>query len=324
MGALIIMNKTKKLTQGAMLLAIVGAVMLIDRQLSFAFEYFVFMAAPVIIIIYTSMYDLKDGGILSFGLLAIGLLFGSTLAYFYIPLGIVVGLSSSVALKKNTKRSIFMIICMLSFVIGEIVYTLIVMPLLGIDISTQIAEGTTFISEMGLLDVLKQFISNINMFITAIFFASIIITGIMEGFFTYFLSIILLKRLKIKDVGISGSDQLIMSPTLAYILFINTGLMFVVVRFQTLMEKYELLSYIIIILSLLSSVALFYYGYIFITIYFRIMFGKRSFFISLLAVIFLFPTSYIILIIIGFLYGAGPLRAYLDKSKITKNENEKD
>ena len=71
------MNKTKKLTHGAMLLAIIGAAMLIDRQLSFLFENFIFMAVPVIIIIYSTMYTVGDGGILCFGVLVMGILFGS-------------------------------------------------------------------------------------------------------------------------------------------------------------------------------------------------------------------------------------------------------
>ena len=58
------MNKTKKLTTGAMLLAIVGALMLINRQLSYMFEELIVMMAPVVIIIYSTMYDLKDGAIL--------------------------------------------------------------------------------------------------------------------------------------------------------------------------------------------------------------------------------------------------------------------
>ena len=35
------MNKTKKLTTGAMLLAIVGALMLLDRQFSYLFDVYI-------------------------------------------------------------------------------------------------------------------------------------------------------------------------------------------------------------------------------------------------------------------------------------------
>ena len=58
------MNKTKKLTTGAMLLAIVGALMLLDRQFSYLFDVYIVMMIPVVIIIYAAMYELKDGGIL--------------------------------------------------------------------------------------------------------------------------------------------------------------------------------------------------------------------------------------------------------------------
>ena len=91
------MNKTKKLTTGAMLLAIVGALMLLDRQFSYLFDVYIVMMIPVVIIIYAAMYELKDGGILCVCLGILTFIIGSSsLNYvFYVPLGIIVGLGYS-------------------------------------------------------------------------------------------------------------------------------------------------------------------------------------------------------------------------------------
>ena len=81
------MNKTKKLTTGAMLLAIVGALMLLDRQFSYLFDVYIVMMIPVVIIIYAAMYELKDGGILCVCLGILTFIIGSSsLNYvFYVP-----------------------------------------------------------------------------------------------------------------------------------------------------------------------------------------------------------------------------------------------
>ena len=212
------MNRTKKLTQGAMLLAIVGALMVIDRQLSFVFENFIFMAAPVVVIIYAVMYSIRDGAVLCFGLLVIGVLFGSTAAYLYMPLAAIVGLGFAYGVKKDMNRRSLLIIAVALYVIGEVAITFAFMPLLGIDVATQISETSVLFEGDGVKEALSLISNNIESFMVMLFVASILLMGALEGFFTYFVSIVLLKRLKIKDIGISNALDLRISPALCSIL----------------------------------------------------------------------------------------------------------
>ncbi|MBR2577612.1 MAG: DUF2232 domain-containing protein [Erysipelotrichaceae bacterium] len=317
------MNKTKKLTQGAMLLAIVGAVMLIDRQIGFIFEYFIFMVAPVVVVIYTVMYTLQDGGILCFGLLVLGILFGSTSAYVYMPLSIIVGLGLGIAIKKDLNRNLLMLVTMVLYIIGEVVITFVVFPILGIDLAAQISELNTALTEYGMMEQLSLISGNVSTLLAVIYVASVIITGALEGFFTYFVSIVLLKRLRIKDIGISNALDLKMSPAMAYVLFIMSIGMFVLGRVPAMLEKHEMLYYILICISFMATIVLFYYGYIYATIYLRLFMGKKSVILLILFIIFLFPASYIILMVTGFLYGAGPLRRKLEERMSMVNNNEK-
>ena len=318
------MNKTKKLTHGAMLLAIIGAAMLIDRQLSFLFENFIFMAVPVIIIIYSTMYTVGDGGILCFGVLVMGILFGSIYAYASIPLAIIVGIGVSLAIKKDLKSRSLLFIAMLTYIIGEVLISLLIMPLLGIDIATQVAEISTVFSNYNFADMMSQVSINFDNFLVVLFIAAIIMTGMMEGFFVYFISTVLLRRLKIKDVGVSSALDLRISPLTSYILFILTMMFFVAMKGPSFIRENETLYYIVLCISVIASMILFYYGYIFASIYLKLIIGKKFIIILLLGIIFLFPVSYYVLVIVGFLYGAGPLRNKLEErlAQIKKNEKE--
>ena len=128
------MNKTKKLTTGAMLLAIIGALMLLDRQFSYFFDVYIVMIIPVVIIIYSAMHDIKDGAILSVCLLIITFIIGSSSFNYlcYVPLGIIVGLGYSFFLKKNYSKQVLLLASIVLYTIGEIIVAFVLMPIFGI------------------------------------------------------------------------------------------------------------------------------------------------------------------------------------------------
>ena len=82
------------------------------------------------------------------------------------------------------------------------------------------------------------------------------------------------------------------------------------------------MTYIIICLSSLASLVLAYYGYLFANIYYSKKYKRKNNLIVLLFTIFLFPFSYVVLIVLGFLYGSGPLRKYLENCYNVDNEKK--
>ena len=106
------MNKTKKLTQGAMLLAILGALILIDRMTAYWFTEFVVLIAPIIIIIYIAMQSFKDGILLSVGVIIISFLLGNfqTTYLIYIPVGVITGLLYGFGVKKGLDKTTLLFI----------------------------------------------------------------------------------------------------------------------------------------------------------------------------------------------------------------------
>lgn len=304
------MNNTKKLTTGAMLLAIVGALMLIDRQLSFLFEELIIMLAPAVIIIYSSMYKVKDGLILSISMLILTFLLGSTYSFCYMPISIIVGVGYSIGLQKNLDKTKLMIIAMGLYVLGEVVVTFIVSPILGIDIVTQISNMKDMYTElmnksgygMGVFDQLGV---NLDSLLLVGLVISTIFMGIAEGFIIHILSLFLLTRFKIKEVVKGGGlVSFNLHPVVAYVSFLSFMGMFFVNRIDN-----QTIKLIIISLAMIGTLILIYFGYGFAVVYLRLITGKKSTgLLVILGILFLFPLSLIILTIIGFLYGAGPLK----------------
>lgn len=314
------MNKTRKLTQGAMLLAIIGALMLVDRQLSFLFEDLIVLLVPVVIVIYSAMYEIKDGALFSFGLVVLTILFGSTTSYIYMPISVVVGLGMSFCVKKNFDRRKIALMAIILFTIGEVIATFVVFPLLGIDLASQIKELSDLLSKNGLTSSLQLMGINIPSFLAVVYVATTVIIGMLEGYLTSLITVLLLKRLKVKDIGISNIMDLKISPLASYILFGLSILMFI--NLQGLREKYEILTYVLMCVSVMASLILAYYGYIFLLIYGKLSFGKKSVIFIILFVILMFPISVIVLMIVGFLYGAGPLQRVIEKKIENTNEEE--
>ena len=315
------MNNTKKLTTGAMLLAIVGAVMLIDRQLSFLFEELIIMLAPSIIIIYSAMYDIKDGAILSVSLLIVGFLLGSTYTFCYMPISVIVGLGYSFGIKKNFNKTKLMLVSMILFIIGEVIVTFVVTPIIGLSIPQQLAELRTIyeetLSKTGYsIEVFNQIGINIDSLLLVVFVISTLLMGVGEGFIIHILSLFLLSRFKIKEIEKGSLINLNLNPALAYVCFIAFASMIFVSRIDN-----ETVKLVLITLSLLGSVVLAYYGYIFVIVYLKFRSGRKSVgLLVVLAIILGFPLSIIILVIIGFLYGSGPLKRSLEKLSTNNNE----
>ena len=307
------MNKTKKLTTGAMLLAIIGAAMIIDRQLSYAFTNFIVLLVPIVIATYSTMYKVSDGILLCVGLLAFTVLFGSLTTYIYMPISIIVGVAVSIAIAKGFDRRKINFVAIITYTVAEVLVVYAIMPLLGVSVSSQISSYIETFNQM-----IKNFhmeasvystIGNLNSLMAIILVASTVLVGILEGFLTSLLTAFILKRFNIKDIGLNSPLDIKMPVWLSYTLMALTCLFMFVSNGGI---ENETIKYIFLVVSVVASLILAYYGYFFVILYIKKMNIKVNVFLVILAIFFLFPLSYIILIVVGFLYGSGPLRKILE------------
>ncbi|MGN1055044.1 MAG: hypothetical protein ACI4P1_07200, partial [Erysipelotrichaceae bacterium] len=87
------MNKNiRKISEGAMFLAIVGAALLINRGLSFILDQYVSIISSLVLIVYIKRFSFKDGLMMAFGIFFLSFMFGGTYVLLYAPLSILAGL----------------------------------------------------------------------------------------------------------------------------------------------------------------------------------------------------------------------------------------
>lgn len=304
------MKNTKKLTMGSMLLAILGAIMVINRLFAFAFDELIFLVAAEIIIIYGAMYTVKDALILSFGAIVITLLLGGIFSYIYLPLGIIAGLTYAYGISKDFDRSRLLLMEILILVLGEVLITMIVLPIFGYSLFEEVAIVTNSMKDVfaqaGILGLVEDLLNNIAV---VAFVISLVLTGALEGALIHLLSIYLLKRLKIKNIKIMVLYSLKISPVLTYIAMAMVFALFALSYVKT----NEFMQYLCITIGILGGTVLVFIGYIFFIVYGSIVLGKNiSFYLILISFLF-FPYSIVLLLIFGFLYGSGPLRKYIER-----------
>lgn len=297
-----------------MLLALAGALMLIDRQLSFMLETFLLLIYPVVIIVYSSMYDLKDGAVLAFGLLVIGFLFGSLTTHIYLPLAIILGIGYSYGVKKQFSKQQLLLVAVCLFILGEVLITFAIQPLLGLSIEQQLATLDEMMAAYTEAIGAQSMGINLSLVMKASFVFAIFLVGLMEGFIVHMFAIMMLRRFKIKDIGSISVAELKISPLLAYLSFVALFGIFFAQKF----ESNENLFVILTICYMAGAVILIYNGYLFMLVYGRVVMQKNISLILILGIILLFPFSLFILIFLGFFYGAGPLERYLERKMIQK------
>lgn len=296
-----------------MLLAIFGALMLLDRQFSYFFDVYIVMIIPVVIIIYSAMYDIKDGGILSVCLLILTFIIGSgSFNYLcYVPLGIIVGLGYSFFLKRNVSKQVLLLASIVLYTIGEILIAFIVMPIFGINLAEQVNQlKDAFISSSSTMGLDLSMI-DLSTILPLGIVLSTIFMGLIEGFLTHVVTLLLLKKFKIKDIDNKNLVPLEPSLTLTYVCIALVFLMMVSSRYLSTLINNETIKYILLSAGMIGFIILCYFGYIFSIIFLKIRYQKNMALLVILAVFLLFPFSLFVLMIIGFLYGSGPLKKYI-------------
>lgn len=317
------MNKTKKITQGAMMLAILGALIGIDRLTAYWFTTFVVLIAPIIIIMYSCMQSLKDGVLLSIGVIIISFILGNfEFTYLiYIPVGVITGLGYAYGIKKGfDKRTLLFISCAL-YIVGEIIAAYVIYPILGFPITQMIEElklsfdQIKTISGVDYFSVFETAGFDLNSVLVFIYLLSTILMGAMEGLLIHLLSVFLLKRFKIINLGNINIFDIKPNKVIGYISFLSTFALI----FKDRITNQAVYS-ILMALGVVGTMILIYYAYLFLVCYGAFVLKRNiAAFIILLAIFI--PTIQTGLTVVGFLYAAGPLRKHLeDKMNMVNHE----
>jgi len=192
------MNRNiRKLTDGAMMCAIVGAILLINRQTGGLLEGMALFLFPLPMVFYSAKYGMKDSWTVFAAMVILGFILGSVQTMFYVGSESLIGLVYGSGIYKKTDAHVLTIRTMILAAIADIMTMLVFASFFGYDLAAEAEEMQTMMSEVfessGVTALSETMISRTirtSMIVATIF------TGLMEGYITHVVSRLMLKRLR--------------------------------------------------------------------------------------------------------------------------------
>lgn len=293
------MNRdVRKITDGAMMAAIVGVMLLINRQTAGLIETSFVWVMPLPMVFYSAKYGLKDSWIVFVSVLLLTFILGTPQTIFYVMSEMIIGVTYGSGIHDRTSGRKLVIRTMLLAVIADILSMLVFASFFGYDLTSEVNEYT---------DIMKQAYESMGTaipesfdlkgMIETVVVVSVVVSGVMEGFVTHILSRLMLKRLRIYVEPMTPISDYYPAKWSGYV-----GIIGLVLFYYTSYNPFEndMVQRIVQGFSIACVFYLVMIGFIAVMLYLRIRFQMKGFAV-VIALILSFLMS-LVVAVIGFMY----------------------
>ena len=189
-------NNVRKLTDGALMLAIIGIFVLADVQLAGVLTGYSAFLVPLPLALYGVKYGQKDGMIVLIAASLLAMMLGGFTKLFYIASYGICGLYYGDGVKQHKDMANVIIVTCLIAIFSNAMTTVVLASVFGYDLLGYIAIYTDILDKIGYAQLVGA--SDISSVIKSIIVFTTIFLGICEGFIIHFCCKLLLARLKYK------------------------------------------------------------------------------------------------------------------------------
>ena len=302
-------TKTQELTYGAMIVAIFGVLLLINRQTGGFFAGILMFIYPIPMVAFSARYGLKDSLAVFVCTVLIALLFGTFTAVFYAIsesfIGMVYG--SCIYAKKDMNRTLILV--MVLSAVAELLATVALASLSGIDLNADIMamqETMNSVFRQAGLDTSNGVLS--FDYLRRMYIISTGFLGAMEGLVVYYLSLLILRKLRYPIQKPKPLTQYYPSKISGFIAF---ALVFVYSYTIAKPFQNEMAQNILQSAGICGVIYLIFFGYIALLMFFRVYLHLPGIVGMILTLLICLTISYIP-ILVGFAYISGGLHSSLD------------
>lgn len=190
-------QRVRKLTDGAMMAAIAGVMLLINRQTAELLESLFLFIFPLPMVFYSAKYGRKDSWIVFAAIVLLAFILGTIQTVVLTASESFIGLMYGSGIHDHVNSRKLVLRTMLAAVMVDLFSMLIFASFFGYDVAREISEYKEVINEAFAQS--GQTISStidLDNFLMTIFIVSTILTGVLEGYITHILSRLMLKRLR--------------------------------------------------------------------------------------------------------------------------------
>ena len=280
------MNKRiRMITEGAMMVAMIGAFLLIDRQLAHVLEAFLFWAFPLPILLFTVKYGLRDGIICGICAILVSFIFATTDSVFLVICSVGMGIVYGYGVYKQKRNLSLLIQTFIISLFYYVVTTYLFASFFGYDM---IEEGKAMYEMMQPIFQNQPLTTNVDRFVEVIFFIVLILTPLLQTILVHLCAVVLLKRLHLAEIKMKSLAEVSMPKRISWCLIVLYGLLEMVLRFVDISSYPEMVESGLLIVQLAIVITFIFFGIVVAMVVGAIMKKK---WISLVAIIgcFVFP-----------------------------------
>jgi MFS family permease len=190
-------EKTQRITQGAMIIAVFGVLLLINRQSAGLFEDIFLFIYPIPMVAYAAKYGFKASLPVFVCMCFISLLCSTFTTIFYAITQAAIGMIFGTRMNHRRDMTKTLLLVMMLSAAASVLSTVVLASLFGFNVGAEVTElqqsmKTAF--ENAGVTMPDNFLS--RDFLTRLFIISMAISGAVQGFLVYEISLLTLRRLR--------------------------------------------------------------------------------------------------------------------------------
>ncbi|MFI3284719.1 MAG: DUF2232 domain-containing protein [Erysipelotrichaceae bacterium] len=241
---------TRQITEGAMMCALLGMMLILNRYLGNSLEIMFILVLPIPIVLYTVRHGLNASVMVYLSCIFISVMMGQLTTTFYIIFTLLIGIVYGEGVRRNQNSLIILLWTFILTFLLEVLTGCFLASFFGFDIEMQMIEINRFVQA-----VIPSAPDNL---VTTVFLTSFVILAAEEVLIIHILSIVLLKRLKIKQRPFKTMFEISLGKPLTMMLSFFSLLLV----FTGLSNNDSIISMVILVLGICSSIVLFVFGFI--------------------------------------------------------------
>lgn len=283
-------NDTKKITEGAMMVAIVGLLLFVNRQLAGMIEYMMYWILTFPILIYTAKYGVKNAMVPSVCMLILSFMLSLPTTVFYMFSCIVTGIVYGGGIRKKWKNG-SLILCTFLFTLFSYFITFVLFAsIFGFDPSEDMEIAKMLLSMFHMestIDIVKL--------VSVISVLSTLLMSLLQTMCIHMIGNMLLTRLKIKVHAMKPLLELKVPKITGFIIIIISVLFYM----QNVIKLNQELSSALFAVYMVSMIFAIAYGTLALMCWLMLM--RRRAFVFLVVIAMFIPYVNLIIALIGVL-----------------------
>lgn len=210
-------SKTRQITEGAMMIACIAVILLINRQSANFFEDMIFWLLSLPMIVYVVRYGAKAGSIVFVSCMFTSVLFSTFTGIFYLFSALGIGLIYGYGLSKDYKNGILLAFSIIGHLIVTFLTAWVMAGIFGYNIAEEFADLTKALGDVGAVVDTKTLVMSVIAL-------SYIGLALLQGIVVHAASHVLLERLRIKVKPLKPIQEIELPRWLGYPVVIGWGL----------------------------------------------------------------------------------------------------